>query len=205
MASPFTGLPAGGFRVDSRERIRRLLHTADPQLSVIPLVEETVRGAHESVDNPQDVYVDERGLRVEGLKAFSDDYDIGYDLLSDEGSAVIREFGILNTIIDPNDPRAERFNGLPFPGTYVVDGEGVVTEKFFNRHYGTRTSAGTILDSALGRVLRHEEAPEAAYSDERAVVTAFMSGPTLTLEVTNTLYVRIEMAEGLHIYGEPLP
>ena len=86
-----------------------------------------------------------------------------------------------------------------------MDGEGVVTEKFFNRHYATRTSAGTILDSALGRVLRHKEAPEAAYSDERAKVTAFLSDPALTLEVTNTLYVRIEMAEGFHIYGEPLP
>ena len=118
---------------------------------------------------------------------------------------MIREFGILNTIIDPEDPRAERFYGLPFPGTYVVDAEGVVTEKFFNRHYATRTSAGSILDTALGRVLRHEESPDDAHRAERATVTAFLSDPTMTLEVTNTLYVRMEMAEGLHIYGEPLP
>ncbi len=32
-----------------------------------PMVEQTVVGAHEGVDNPQDTYVDERGLRVEGL------------------------------------------------------------------------------------------------------------------------------------------
>ena len=139
------------------------------------------------------------------MRAFSDEYGIEYDLLSDEGSAVIREFGILNSIIDPEGPMAERFYGIPFPGTYVVDGAGVVTEKFFNRHYATRTSAGTILDTALGHVLRHEEAPEADRSDQRARFTAFLSDPALTLEVTSTLYVRIEVEEGFHVYAEPLP
>ncbi len=32
-----------------------------------PMAERTVRGAHERVDNPQEIYVDERGLRVNGL------------------------------------------------------------------------------------------------------------------------------------------
>ena len=31
------------------------------------MVEPPVTGAHEAVDNPQDTFVDERGLRVEGL------------------------------------------------------------------------------------------------------------------------------------------
>ena len=35
VASPFTGLPAGGSALLLRERIRRLLHAADPQLPVI--------------------------------------------------------------------------------------------------------------------------------------------------------------------------
>ena len=139
------------------------------------------------------------------MRAFSDEYGIEYDLLSDAGSAVIREFGILNSIIDPEGPMAERFYGIPFPGTYVVDSAGVVTEKFFNRHYATRTSAGTILDTSLGRVLRHEEAPEADQSGARARFTAFLSDPALTLEVTSTLHVRIEVEEGFHVYAEPLP
>ena len=95
----------------------------------------------------------------EALKSFSDRYGITYDLLSDVGSVVIRRFGILNTLIDPEDPRAGDFYGIPFPGTYVADEFGVVTEKFFSRHYATRESAGTILDKALGKVLLHEESP----------------------------------------------
>ena len=54
-------------------------------------------------------------------------------------------------------------------------------------------------------MLRHEEAPEADRSDERARFTAFLSDPALTLEVTSTLYVRIEVEEGFHVYAEPLP
>ena len=81
----------------------------------------------------------------------------------------------------------------------------MVTEKFFNKHYATRTSAGTILDSALGRALRHEEAPDAAHGDQRARFAAFLSDPKLTLEVASTLNVRIEVEEGFHVYAEPLP
>ena len=139
------------------------------------------------------------------MRAFAGEHGVAFHLLSDEGSGVIREFGILNTLIDPQGPMAERFYGIPFPGTYVVDGDGIVTEKFFNRHYATRTSAGTILDTALGRVLRHEETPEAAQSDQRARISAFLSDPALTLEVVSSLYVRMEMEEGFHIYAEPLP
>lgn len=118
---------------------------------------------------------------------------------------MITQFGILNTLIEPEGPLAEQFYGLPFPGTYVVDGNGVVTEKFFNKHYATRTSAGTILDSALGRALRHEEAPAAAHGAPRVGFSAFLSDPQLTLEVASTLNVRIEMEEGYHVYAEPLP
>ncbi len=153
------------------------------------------------------------GIRVYGvsydpqseLEAFSDRYGITYDLLSDVDSAVIRRFGILNTLVDPDDPRASDLYGIPFPGTYVADASGVVTEKFFNRHYATRDSAGTILDKALGEVLLHEEAPQTDQQDERVRITAFLSDTDLKLEVTNTLYVRLELAANHHVYAEPLP
>ena len=97
------------------------------------------------------------------LKKFGEEQDISYHLLSDFDSAVIKKFGILNTLIQPEDserhPSTQRtFYGVPFPGVYVVDEEGVVTEKFFYRHYGTRASAGSILNSALGEALIPKEA-----------------------------------------------
>ena len=139
------------------------------------------------------------------LARFAERYDITYDLLSDVGSAVIRRLGILNTIIDPGDSRAWPYYGIPYPGTYVVDESGVVTEKFFNRHYATRTSPTTILDKALGRLVARPESPDATRSASRAEVSAFFAGKDMKLEVANTLHVRIELADGLHVYGEPVP
>lgn len=139
------------------------------------------------------------------LASFAARHDITYDLLSDVESEVIRRFGILNTVIDPGDQRAWPYYGVPFPGTYVVDESGVVTEKFFNRHYATRTSPTTILDKALGRAVARPESPEATRSARQAEVSAFFAGEDMKLEVANTLHVRLELADGLHVYGEPLP
>lgn len=147
---------------------------------------------------------------VDALKKFADEYDVTYSLLSDYDSTVIKKFGILNTLVKPDDrekhPATRRgFYGIPFPGTYVVDESGRVLEKFFQRSYATRDSAGSILNSALGKVLKHKEAPQTSTSNEHVKITAFLSDEVLRLEYASTLYVRFEVAKGLHIYGDPLP
>ena len=60
----------------------------------------------------------------EQLQTFANEYDVTYNLLSDDDSAVIRQFGILNTLISPDDSEqaaGRSFNGIPFPGVYVTD------------------------------------------------------------------------------------
>ena len=161
---------------------------------------------------------EEAGIRVygvsydsqESLAEFSEAYGITYDLLSDPDSAVIRDFGILNTTISVDDPEmhpgtGKGFYGVPFPGVYVTDEHGVVSEKFFHRHYGTRESGGSIRDSALGEILVGHEAPAAELENDQIKVTAFLSDPTMRFETMSMLYVRLELADGLHIYGNPLP
>ncbi len=123
---------------------------------------------------------------------------------------MITRFGILNTTIDPdadvfNRATERGFYGIPFPGVYVVDGDGQVTEKFFHRHYATRTSAGTIRDSAIGRILARHEAPAAELGDEHVEVSVFLADEALKFEYASTLYVRFEVADGYHIYADPLP
>ncbi len=97
------------------------------------------------------------------------------------------------------------FYGIPFPGVYVTDREGRVTEKFFHRHYATRTSAGTIRDSAIGRILAKHEAPTAELGDEHVEVSVFLADEALKFEYASTLHVRFDVAEGYHIYADPLP
>lgn len=148
--------------------------------------------------------------RQDALARFAEKHGITYQLLSDEGSAVIRRFGILNTLIDPDDPAVnpatgQRFYGIPFPGTYITARDGVVVEKHFFQRYEQRVSAGTLLDRAVGKVLVHDEAPLEEAREQTATVTAFLADGELRRDVASTLYVRIAMDEGFHVYADPLP
>ena len=128
--------------------------------------------------------------------------------MSDTDSGVIRKFGILNTLISPDDPEqgaGRSFYGVPFPGVYVTDENGVVTEKFFHRHYGTRESAGSIRDSALGKLLARHETPVAELGTDQVQISAFLSDSSMKFETQSTIHVRFELNDGLHMYGRPLP
>lgn len=140
----------------------------------------------------------------DALAAFAKAHSIGYPLLSDANSVVIKRYGILNTLIEPGEVP---FYGIPFPGTYVVDESGVVVEKFFPRHLANRESAETVLDTALGRVLMSEEEPASTCEDEDVRITAFLRGGKGSLKAgpVRRLIVRFELRDGLHIYGEPVP
>ncbi len=54
----------------------------------------------------------------DALAAFAEANSIPFPLLSDADSSVIREYGILNQEIQPNEIP---FYGVPYPGTYLVD------------------------------------------------------------------------------------
>jgi hypothetical protein len=87
-------------------------------------------------------------------------------MLSDVGSATIEEYGILNTVSeealgpDGDDPGVladfqlftadgpspnELFVGIAYPGTFMLDPEGVVTSQFFEDSYRERNTASNIL------------------------------------------------------------
>ena len=144
------------------------------------------------------------------LKKFTGQFDLGFDLLSDIDSEVIKKFGILNTLITEDDAEMDRqtkrgYYGMPFPGVYVTDEDGVVTEKFFFRHYAARASAGSIMNSALGKVLMSKESPRESMRNDQIKITAFLVDDSLKFEYRSLINVRLELAEGLHVYGGDLP
>ena len=141
---------------------------------------------------------------VDALAAFSRHHEITFPLLADDGSRVIREYGILNHFLNAGQTP---FYGIPFPGTYLVDEEGIVIEKFFERHLANRRSAESILDSALGEILLGDEEPSAhAGSDDiRVSATYHGGGGSLQGLAIRELVVRFELAPGLHIYDQPVP
>ena len=132
------------------------------------------------------------------LRDFRDQHGIGFSLLSDRDSAVIRSFGIFNTNIAPG----LRAHGVPHPVEYLVAPDGVVIRKYFVENYQHRVTASSV-------VLR-----EFGVSDD-AAVTVVRSG-ALTVEIALSsarafagqeisFAAKFQLEPGWHIYGSPLP
>ncbi len=132
------------------------------------------------------------------LQRFSQSYAIEYPMLSDEGSRVIRAFGILNSNIPEDHPM---LYGVPFPGDYLIAPDGTVRDKMFLPTYEHRPSATQI-------ALRHgNDRPgnsvEIKTDTLRATIglSADKCFPGQQLGVT----LEVHLEPGWHIYGEPLP
>ncbi len=117
---------------------------------------------------------------------------------------MIRRFGILNEQIQPGDAV---LHGIPYPGSYVTDEDGVVVAKFFHDTYKKRDSPERLLDAALGRVTLPEDTPRAAGGGDEVRITVAVQGGSGAIRqgIVRQLVVRFELADGLHIYGEPVP
>ncbi len=140
----------------------------------------------------------------EQLRNFADRHGIRYPLLSDIGSVVIKRYGILNTLISPDEP-GQRWYGIPFPGTYVTDESGIVVRKFFNQHHAIRESGENIRDQLVGRIAENTASAGATLSEDDIDITVFLREPNLKLEIVSTIYCRITLPAGLHIYADPVP
>jgi hypothetical protein len=93
-------------------------------------------------------------LKREGLGLVAVSYDpvpvvadfatrrnITFPLLSDAGSAVIKQYGILNTTVETTSSQY----GIPFPGTFILNAKGVVTSRTFERAYQERNTMASVL------------------------------------------------------------
>ncbi len=131
------------------------------------------------------------------LRRFAERFSIGYPLLSDAESRVIRDFGILNRDM----PEGNQFHGIPYPGNFLLSADGIVQAKYFLPDYQTRPSASEVLaktfDTSHGPAVEvplDEVVARIALSDSQVV-------PGRQLGVT----VDLSIAPGWHLYGEPLP
>ena len=138
------------------------------------------------------------------MTEFAREQSIPFPLLSDVDSDVIKSYGILNTEISEDDAF---LYGIPFPGVYIADEEGIVTAKFFHDTYKKRDSADTLIDAALGHIEIADDAPSASGGDDEIKLTVAVHGGNASIRqgVIRKLVTRFELGEHLHIYGEPVP
>ena len=132
------------------------------------------------------------------LKRFATAHHIGYPMLSDQGSAVIRKFGILNT----NIPSDHKFYGIPFPGEYLIAPDTVVRDKHFLPDFRDRVTASEVLLYNFGTAAGNDSA-KIGTEDVKALVTlsADHAAPGHELGIA----VDFTLPPGSHLYGQPLP
>ena len=85
---------------------------------------------------------------VETLKGYADKNGITYPLLSDAGSKTVDAYGIRNTQMDGKKFGANDLTGVPHPGTYILDGDGVIQAKLFLERYQVRHTSEQLIEAA---------------------------------------------------------
>jgi peroxiredoxin len=78
---------------------------------------------------------------------------IGYPILSDKGSRLIKTYGLLNKRHQPGSFA----HGIPHPITFVIDRNGVIRYRFSESGYNSRPNIGVIL-----KTIRADKALNAA-------------------------------------------
>ncbi len=137
---------------------------------------------------------------ADALRDFRDAHGVTYILLSDPESDVIRSFGILNTLIDPDD---HPWYGIPYPGTYVVNPQGEIIHKFFDNNLAARAGPEQLLRAARGQTTPESAAGEAA--PEAVQMSVALDGNSLAPMVQSDLVVRFSVPARRHVYAEPAP
>jgi alkyl hydroperoxide reductase subunit AhpC len=170
--------------------------------------------------------LDQRGIKLvtisyddrEVLRGFTQQQDITYTMLADPGSQIIERFDLLNPVPewafgenadDPDVQEAiatyvsvvnpsERMIGIAFPGSFILDPDGVVLERHFEDLYIERNTISSVL-LRMGEDVAPVQATEV--STLQLELTTYPSNPELAVGNRFSLVLDIEPNEGMHVYA----
>ena len=115
-------------------------------------------------------------------------------MLSDPQSQTIRAFGVLNTAV----PAGHLWYGVAYPGTFVVDRDGMVRSKYFEARYQDRYSAPSILLREFGSASgTRETVVNTAHLELKYYSTRDVVRPSLRF----TLAADLALKPGMHVYA----
>ncbi len=102
----------------------------------------------------------------------------------------------LRQVATVNEP-SERHRGIAFPGTFMVDRQGLVTARFFEDFYRERSTAASIL-LRLGQGI---EVPGTTLSTNHLELTTYPSDSTVALGSRFALVLDLTPRPGMHVYA----
>lgn len=153
------------------------------------------------------------------LAAFAKEHNITFPMLSDAGSATIRKFGLLNPTPewalgpDKNDPVVQEevrkyvsvvgvrdlMVGIAFPGTFILDRQGRVKQRFFEDFYIERNTVSNLLIK-LGDKTGAAVAGMKV-SAEHLDITTYPSSPAIAPGDRFSLVVDVQPQAKIHVYA----
>jgi hypothetical protein len=148
---------------------------------------------------------------VEVLAKFSQTHGIQYPLLSDEGSQAIRRLGLFNEHVYEHHAaygiaKRDMFWGVPYPGAFLLDDNGRVLQKRFQQSYRERETGTAILEHGFGGTSSLPKvAAQAKDEEEEVTIRATLESDTYKWFQKLWLTVELNLAPGLHVYGQPIP
>ena len=134
------------------------------------------------------------------LAEFAAKQRIDYALLADPGSEIIRAFEVL----DPDNSDFNRAGDgsapkdMAYPGYFVIDHRGRITDKFFEAIYSDRHTPNNV----LGKLFT--QSGESAESRVRAAHLTLLPGQSDRIAAPGnrvTLFVDISLPRGMHVYA----
>jgi len=146
---------------------------------------------------------------VEVLHGFADKHDIRFPLLSDEGSRVIRQLGLINEHVQedhavygikPNPRHVD----LPYPGVFVLDENGIIVHKRFHESYRERDTGAALIAQTLG-VVETASTSSVGAPGELVSVRAWLDSSTYSFFQRMHVNIEIRIAPGFSVYAGPTP
>lgn len=124
---------------------------------------------------------------------FSASRSITFPIVADPGSAIIKQYGLLNQTVDP---KSTTF-GIPHPGTFIVDRKGVVVSRFFEDAYQERYTTATILSSLGAEIGGGTVTADTAHLTLSATISDTTAAPGERLSIV----VDASPKPGMHLYA----
>jgi DsbC/DsbD-like thiol-disulfide interchange protein len=134
---------------------------------------------------------------VEILQSFSERQGgIRYTMLADSESQIIKDFGLINPDAEPGSMHY----GMAYPGSYIVDADGIVQHKFFDESYRQRVTAKTLLMTTYAAGEGHGPRIETDV-EPQFKLTVSPTQDSVSGGQTISLVADIELYDKVHLYA----
>jgi hypothetical protein len=116
-----------------------------------------------------------------------------FPLISDADSRIIRAFGIFNH----NIPAGHEWYGIPFPGTFIVDENGIVRSKYFEQMHRQRYTA----ESILVREFAASGGTRVELATDHLKLRAYPAQDSASRGNRVTIVVELDLPPRMHVYA----